>query len=147
MRYIAYVGESPIACLGWAAAAWKVAVRDHFIGWTIDQRRRNLSLVINNTRFLVLAHPKHLASHLLAKNIRSLISDWQRVYGYAPALLETFVDTTRFAGTCYKAANWISIGFTQGRGRDDRTHLSGQSVKAVLLYPLRPDFREVLCRG
>lgn len=147
LRYLAYANDRPVAALGWAAAAQKVASRDRFIGWTAAQRLKNLHLVVCNTRFLVLPRVPHLASHLLAANIRRLTGDWQARYGYAPALLETFVDTTRFKGTCYKAANWIHVGLTQGRGKYDRHTRRQKTIKAVFLYPLRPDFRQVLCRG
>lgn len=145
LRYLAHAEGHPIAALGWAAAAQKVAARDQFIGWTHNQRLKNLRLVVNNTRFLVIPHLPHLASHLLAANARRLAVDWQARYGYAPVLLETFVDTSRFAGTCYKAANWIFAGLTQGRGKYDRHTRRAVPVKAVFLYPLRPDFRRVLC--
>lgn len=147
LRYIACAQHVPVACLGWAAAAQKVACRDQFIGWSAEQRLKRLHLVANNTRFLVIPRVPHLASHLLAANIRGLATDWQARYGYAPVLLETFVDTTRFKGTCYKAANWIFAGLTQGRGKYDRHTRRPETVKAVWLYPLRSDFRQVLCHG
>lgn len=147
LRYLAYSDGRPIACLGWAAAAQKVAARDRFIGWTHAQRLKNLHLVANNARFLIVPRVPHLASHLLAANVRRLAADWQARYGYAPVLLETFVDTTRFKGTCYKAANWIFAGLTQGRGKYDRHTRRQETVKAVFLYPLRPDFRQLLCHG
>lgn len=145
MRYIAQADEHPVACMGWAAAALKVACRDRFIGWSAEQRLKRLHLVANNTRFLVIPRVPHLASHLLAANTRRLAADWQARHGYTPVLLETFVDTTRFKGTCYKAANWIFAGLTQGRGKYDRHTLRPETVKAVWLYPLRKDFRQVLC--
>lgn len=144
LRYVAYAGSVPVACLGWAAAAQKVAARDQFIGWSQAQRLKNLHLVVSNTRFLVLTRLPHLASRLLASNIRRLPADWRARYGYAPVLLETFVDTTRFKGTCYKAANWLQVGLTQGRGKYDRHTRRAEPVKAVFLYPLRPDFRQIL---
>jgi hypothetical protein len=144
LHYIAYAGETPVACFAWAAAAQKVASRDQLIGWNAAQRFKNLHLVVNNTRFLILPRVPHLASRLLAANMRRLAQDWQDRFGYAPALLETFVDTTRFKGTCYKAANWIAVGLTQGRGKYDRHTRRAASVKAVFLYPLRKDFRQVL---
>lgn len=147
MRYLAFSAGHPVAALGWAAAAQKVAARDTLIGWTQEQRHKNLHLVVNNTRFLLLPRVPHLASHLLAANVRRLAADWRAHYGYAPVLLETFVDTTRFKGTCYKAANWLFAGLTQGRGKYDRHTRRAVSVKAVFLYPLRRDFREVLCHG
>lgn len=147
MRYIAQANEHHVACMGWAAAAQKVACRDRFIGWSAEQRLKRLHLVANNTRFLVIPRVPHLASHLLAANTRRLAADWQACHGYAPVLLETFVDTTRFKGTCYKAANWIFAGLTQGRGKYDRHTRRPETVKAVWLYPLRKDFRQVLCHG
>jgi hypothetical protein len=147
LRYLACADDHPAAAVGWAAAAQKVAARDRFIGWTHAQRLKNLHRVVNNTRFLVLDRVPHLASHLLAANIRRLAGDWQARYGYAPVLLETFVDTTRFKGTCYRAANWIFAGLTQGRGKYDRHTRRQETVKAVFLYPLRPDFRQVLYHG
>lgn len=147
IRYLAYADDKPLAALGWAAAAQKVAARDQFIGWTQAQRIKNLRLVVCNTRFLVLPRVPHLASHLLAANVRRLAADWQARFGYAPVLLETFVDTTRFKGTCYKAANWIFAGLTQGRGKYDRHTRRAQTIKAVFLYPLRTDFRQILCHG
>lgn len=147
LRYLAYADDRPLAAVGWAAAAQKVAARDRFIGWTQAQRIKNLHLIVCNTRFLVLPRVPHLASHLLAANVRRLATDWQARYGYAPVLLETFVDTTRFKGTCYKAANWVFAGLTQGRGKYDRHTRRQETVKAVFLYPLRPDFRQVLCHG
>ena len=146
LRYIAYQGERPIACLGWGAAAWKVAARDQWIGWSAAARHKNLSRLINNTRFLVLERRPHLASHLLGANIRRLAQDWQDHYGYRPLLLETFVDTTRFAGTCYKAANWTCVGLTQGRGKYDRQSRHPETIKAVFVYALGRNACEELCR-
>ncbi len=143
LRYIAFCGDQPMACLGWGAAAWKVAVRDQWIGWSDLVRRKNLASVVTNTRFLILERRPHLASHLLGSNIRRLAQDWQDHYGHRPLLLETFVDTTRFQGTCYKAANWKSLGFTQGRGKYDRRP---ETIKAVFVYPLTANAREELCR-
>lgn len=144
MRYIAYSEGQPIACIGWAAAAWKVAARDRFIGWTHAQRRKNLHWVLNNTRFLILPRIPHLASHLLASNVRGLPLDWQNIYGYRPALAETFVDDSRFKGTCYKAANWIGVGLTQGRGKYDRHTRCMEPIKSVYVYPLDKRFRQIL---
>lgn len=146
MRYIAYSEGQPMACIGWAAAAWKVAARDCFIGWTPAQRLKNLHRVINNTRFLILPRIPHLASHLLAGNVRGLSSDWQKLYGYRPVLAETFVDITRFKGTCYKAANWVHVGLTQGRGKYDRHTQRAEPIKSVYVYPLVKNFRPILER-
>lgn len=144
LRYVVYQGTRAVACLGWAAAAWKMAARDQFIGWSDTQRQRNLPLILNNTRFLVLPRTPQLASHLLGQIARRIVADWQTLQGYAPVLLETCVDTTRFKGTCYKAANWTPVGLTQGRGKWDRHTQRPETIKAVFLYPLVPDFRRRL---
>ena len=146
MRYVVYGNGKIIACLGWAAAAWKVAGRDRFIGWSPAQRQKNLHLIVNNTRFLILPRIPHLASYLLAGNLRRLSWDWEALYGYRPALAETFVDDTRFKGTCYKAANWTCVGLTQGRGKYDRQGQRAQPIKSVYLYPLDKQFRQILKR-
>lgn len=146
LKYIAYLGERPVACLGWGSAAWKVACRDQIIGWDPAARENNLHKVVNNVRFLILpwVHIEHLASKILAANIRVLRKDWQNFYNSPVVLLETFVDTQRFAGTCYLAANWNCIGKTKGRGKYDRHTKRLSSVKAVFLYPLKKDYRELL---
>ncbi len=146
LKYLAYIEKHPVACLSWGAAAWKVACRDQFIGWSPSTRSKNLFLIIDNTRFLILPWVRipHLASHLLSQNIKVLSSDWHHWYQYRPTLLETFVDTERFSGTSYRAANWLSVGRTQGRGKNDRDHHRALSVKEVFLYPLKKEFREIL---
>jgi len=146
LKYMAYIQERPIACLSWGAAAWKVACRDRFIGWSASTRSKNLYLILNNTRFLILpwVHIPYLASHLLSQNIKVLASDWFRWYHYHPVLLETFVDAERFSGTSYRAANWLLVGKTQGRGKNDRNHQRILPVKEVFLYPLKKEFREIL---
>lgn len=146
LKYIAFHQDRPLACIGWGSAAWKVVCRDLFIGWEPLHRTQNIHLLAQNTRFLILPWVRvpHLASHLLGRMARILSSDWQRIYHHPLALLETFVDTTRFQGTCYQAANWIAVGSTRGRGKWDRSHQDLLPVKAVLLYPLIKNFREVL---
>jgi hypothetical protein len=146
LKYLAFIKEHPVACLSWGGAAWKVACRDQFIGWSASARKKNLFLIINNTRFLILPwiHIPYLASHLLSQSIKVLSSDWYRLYNYSPVLLETFVEKERFKGTCYKAANWLLAGSTKGRGKNDRYHQKPLSVKDVFLYPLKKDFRKVL---
>ena len=146
LKYMASIQSHPIACLSWGAAAWKVACRDQFIGWSPSTRSKNLFLVVNNTRFLILPWVRipYLASHLLSQNIKVLASDWYRWYHYRPVLLETFVDTERFSGTSYKAANWLWVGRTQGRGKNDRNHQRILPIKEVFLYPLKKEFREIL---
>ncbi|PIP43669.1 MAG: hypothetical protein COZ12_03435 [Deltaproteobacteria bacterium CG_4_10_14_3_um_filter_60_8] len=145
LKYIAYLDGHPVACLGWGSAAWKVACRDAFIGWDSTSRQANIHKVVNNVRFLILPWVRitHLASKLLAANIRILAHDWQDYYQQPVALLETFVEKDRFAGTCYKAANWQYVGLTKGRGKYDQ-HTCAKPVKAVYLYPLRKNYRELL---
>jgi hypothetical protein len=130
-----------------AAAAWKVKARDAFIGWSAPQRQERLSLIINNSRFLILPHVRvpHLASHILGTILRRLRCDWQRKYDIAPCLAETFVERERFRGVCYRAANWLRVGQTCGRSRHDRDHTVQVPVKDIYLYPLCSDFKERLC--
>ena len=141
-------GRSVLACLLWSSPAWKMAARDQWIGWNPEQRVRNLQLIVNQGRFLVLpwVQVKGLASKILAKSARQLPGDWERWYGYRPLLLETLVDPQRFRGTCYRAANWIRVGQTSGRGRMDGEHKAhGQVVKDIYLYPLGRNTRLHLC--
>lgn len=146
LKYIAYLGDRPVACLGWGSAAWKVACRDRLIGWSAATRQKNLNKVIDNVRFLILpwVHIEHLASKVLSANIRTLKRDWLHFYREPALLLETFVDTEKFSGTCYRAANWIFAGKTKGRGKYDTNTRYLSSVKAVFLYPLTRNFREAL---
>lgn len=149
IRYLVKHGERLLGALGFGAAAWKVAARDSFIGWTPDQRRARLHLVVNNARFLILpwVHVPNLASRALSLAARQVDRDWPELYGYRPVLLETFVERPRFTGTCYKAANWIYVGQTKGRGKLDRYHRRAVPVKDVYLYPLTRNFRRVLTAG
>lgn len=146
LKYLAYLDDRLVACLGWGSAAWKVAARDRLIGWDREQRERNLAKVVNNVRFLILpwVNIRHLASKVLALNIRQLEHDWFAFYRERICLLETFVETGRFQGTCYRAANWVRVGETTGRGKYDRYNQRNEPVKAVLLYPLTRTFREEL---
>jgi hypothetical protein len=146
VRHLVRMQGQEVACLAWASAAWKVKSRDQFIGWDEARKRKNLYLVANNTRFLILdwVRIKHLASKILALSLRRLSGDWQQRYGHPIVLAETFVDLSRFAGTCYRAANWIHVGQTQGSAkRGNAYHFHGQP-KAVYLYPLARRFRQVL---
>ena len=138
---------NPLACILFGAAAWQCRARDEHIGWDAATRARGLSYVTNNTRFLILPWVRvpHLASHVLGRIGRRLSSDWQEKYGHPIHLLETFVDTSRFAGTCYRAANWRMVGVTTGRTRQNKTMIPQAAPKAVWLLPLREDFREALC--
>jgi len=146
LKYIAFSNDRPIACLAWSSAPWYIGARDRFIGWSPETRKENLCLIINNTRFLVLPWVEipHLASHLLALNRRRLTEDWGLVYNHPVYLLETFVDTERFQGTCYKADNWIYVGKTTGRGKLSKSTKPTLSKKAVYVYPLTKNFRDRL---
>ena len=146
MRYLLFHGSYLLALLGFSAAAWKVAPRDRFIGWDERHRRRNLHRIVNNSRFLILPWVKvrNLASCILAAAAKRLGDDWTERYGYEPVLLETFVDRDRFQGSCYRAANWIHTGETQGRGKLDRQHRGLSTVKHIYLYPLHRHFRQKL---
>jgi len=147
LRYFIESGNGILGCLQFSSPAWKMAARDRWIGWSDEQRQRNLQKVVNNSRFLILSwvKVKNLASSVLALAIRSVSKDWQSCYGYRPVVMETLVDKSRFAGTCYKAANFIYVGNTTGRGRMDRDHVShGQSPKDIYVYPLSSRFRQEL---
>ena len=146
LRYIVYSAERPIALLGFGAAAWMSAPRDGYIGWTHEQRKRNLRLIVNNARFLILpwVQSKNLASMILAKAAKMIPHHWQEVYGYRPVLLETFVEKSRFRGTCYKAANWIYLGQTKGRGKLGPAGKQSVPIKDLWVYPLDRRFRETL---
>ena len=148
LRYFAYAGERLVGLLGFGAAAWKSGPRDEWIGWSRTQRHRNLGGVINNARFLILPWVRvlSLASKLLAMAARSLPAHWEGRYGYRPVLLETFVEAERFAGTCYRAANWTCVGQTQGRGKLGDHRLGQVPIKTVWVYPLAKDFRLRLAR-
>ena len=137
----------PLACVLFGAPAWQCKVRDQHIGWDAPTRQRHLGYVANNTRFLILpwARVPHLASHVLGRIAQQLSEDWRRKYGHPIHLLETFVDTSRFKGTCYRAANWRHVGLTTGRTRQNKSHVSQAPPKAVWLYPLVPDYRQALC--
>jgi hypothetical protein len=132
-----------LACLLFGSAAWKAAARDRWIGWSAEQRARHLSLVTNNTRFLILPWVRvpHLASHLLGQVAARLAADWQHKYGHPIYLLESFVEQPRFAGTCYRAAGWVEAGLTTGRTRNDDGRKPRVPVKAIYLKALRADAR------
>jgi len=146
LAYLIRDGKGAIlGCLLFGAAAWRIAPRDKFIGWKEEKRKVNLQLIANNMRFLLLKKVPHLASHLLGKISRRLSRDWQEKYGHPILLLETFVEVGRFAGTCYRAANWKCLGQTQGRSRNDRYSKLKVPIKEVYVYPLVRDFQERLC--
>lgn len=147
IKYLVYDRfERPLSCLLFGSAAWKTSVRDRFIGWSPTTRQANLKMMTNNTRFLILpwVKVKNLASFILGTCVRRLGNDWQNRYGHDLCLVETFVDRSRFAGTCYKAANWIRIGKTVGRSRQDRYHRLKTAIKDLYVYPLTADFQKRL---
>jgi len=148
LRYFVYSGSRLLATLGFGASAWSVAGRDRTIGWTANQRKNNLHLIVNNARFLILPWIKsrNLASKILSLASKQIRDDWYTRYNYRPVLLETFVEIDRFTGTCYRAANWQQVGMTQGRGKLEKSMQGKLPRKYVLLYPLVKDFKEQLCR-
>lgn len=148
MRFFVYASGRLCAVLGFSAAAWKSAPRDAFIGWSQEARRKNLYRIVDNSRFLILPwiQSKNLASRILSQTARQLPFLWQERYHYRPALLETFVEKERFRATCYKAANWVFVGQTRGRGKWDRQKTFAKPVKTIWLYPLERRFKEALCR-
>ena len=146
LKYLVWAQGRPVACLAWSSAPRHLGSRDRFIGWSAQARRRNLRFVAYNSRFLILpwVQVEHLASHLLGHMARRLSGDWEQVYGHPIYFLETFVDPQRFRGTCYRAANWVLMGYTTGRGKDDQTNRPNRSIKEVLGYALTPRFRQLL---
>ncbi len=149
LRYFVKSGDQILALLGFGAAAWKTAPRDNYIGWNTEVRSKNLHLVVNNARFLILpwVRSRNLASRILSGVSKRIAFDWEERYHYRPVLLETFVEKARFTGACYKASNWVCVGDTQGRGKLDVNKEYKLPVKSVWLYPLVRDFRQILCEG
>jgi hypothetical protein len=148
LRYFVHSAQGQIlACLLWTSPAWKMAARDRWIGWTADQRAQNLQYIVNNSRFLILpwVKVKALASTILARSARQVPHDWSQHYGYTPLLLETLVDVSRFNGTCYRAANWIALGVTTGRGRMDHYHKARGTLKRIFVFPLHRRVQQRLC--
>ncbi len=145
-RYMVYAGDQLLAVMGFGASAWKVADRDRFIGWSVQRRQSHLHLIVNNARYLILPWVKcrNLASRILSMATKRLPDDWFDEYGYRPVLLETFVNKDRFKGTCYRAANWIHVGQTKGRGKLGQNNKCLLPVKLVFLYPLQRNFRLIL---
>ncbi|NVM21516.1 MAG: DUF4338 domain-containing protein [Desulfobacterales bacterium] len=150
LRYFIEAGKEPyhvLGCMQFSSPAWKMAPRDKWIEWNDEQRKRNLQKIINNSRFLIFpwVKVKNLASSVLALAAKTVADDWRRCYGYRPVLLETLVDQRRFKGTCYKAANWVHVGTTSGRGRMDRENARhGMVPKEIYMYPLTARFRQEL---
>src|SRR6058998_2445691 len=149
VKYMIFAGERPVACLAWSSAARHLGPRDRFIGWSREARRRNIRFLAYNSRFLVLpwVRVKFLASHILGWMAALVPRDWQSVYGHPVYFLETFIDPGRSRGTCYRAANWIVLGRTTGRGKDSTSKRPTRSIKDVLGYAVRKRFRELLAVG
>ena len=146
LKYVVRSRGRLLACLAWSSAPRHLGPRDRFIGWSKDQRRRNLRFLAYNLRFLILpwVEVPHLASHILGRMARILPEDWEQIYGHRVVFLETFVDPIRYKGTCYRAANWAVLGRTTGRGKNDLTHKANRPIKEILGYPLCRDFRQRL---
>lgn len=146
LKYMVWAQGRPIACAAWSSAPRHLGSRDRYIGWSLEARRRNIRFIAYNTRFLILpwVRVEHLASHLLARMVGRISGDWQQVYGHPLYFVETFVDPERFRGTCYRAANWVLLGKTTGRGKDAVNWQQNRSIKEVLGYPLTKHFRERL---
>ena len=149
LRYLAYGGDqsTPLACVQYSSPAWRMRARDQWVGWNDATRSRNLQQVVNQSRFLILpwVKVKNLASHLLSLSTKRLAADWQERFNVQPLLLETLVDTRRYQGTCYRAANWILVGTTTGRGRMDAAHnRHNQAPKSIFVHPLHKTTREQL---
>lgn len=146
LKYLIQARGQAIACLAWSSAPRHLGSRDRFIGWDQQARKRNIHLIGYNTRFLILPWVRvpHLASHILGQMARRVPCDWQQVYAHPIHLLETFVDPERFGGTCYRAANWIVVGKTTGRGKNSNRDQPNRSIKQVLAWPLHRRFRQFL---
>ena len=146
LKYLLYAAGRVMACLAWSSAPRHLGPRDRFIGWTAEARRRNIRFIAYNTRFLIppWIQVPHLASHILGRMPLVLSRDWERIYGHPIYFLETFIDPARSRGTCYRAANWIRLGPTTGRGKDSQSKKPNRSIKEVLGYPVRKRFRELL---
>jgi hypothetical protein len=143
LKYLVFAQGRPVACLAWSSSPRHLGSRDRHIGWSKEARLANINLLAYNTRFLILPWVKvpHLASHILGRMGRELCTDWNALYGHPILFLETFIDPQRFKGTCYRAANWLVLGETTGRGKNDQTHKANRPIKQVLGYALVKDFR------
>jgi hypothetical protein len=149
LKYLVFANQKPVACMIYSSAPRHIGCRDRFIGWPAAVRRQNIHLIAYQSRFLILpwVRVSHLASHLLGRMAKGLSTDWQRLYQHPVYFQETFVDLERFKGTCYKAANWLYLGKTTGRGKNDHTNKPNRSIKAVWGYPLCRDFSVRLCEA
>lgn len=148
LKYLIYINNNPVGCLGWGSAAWSLKWREQWIGWNKETKDKNLCGIVNNIRFLILpwVKIKYLASYLLGLSVKRVPQDWQKRYGHPIYLLETFVEKERFAGTCYKAANWIYLGDTKGSAKRGSNHNYHGNIKRIFAYPLTKDFRKKLIK-
>ena len=146
LKFLVWAQGRLIACMAWSSAPRHLGSRDRYIGWSAEARRRNIRFLAYNTRYLILpwVHVPHLASHILGRMASQLSPEWERMYGHPVYFAETFIDPTRFRGTCYRAANWKFLGLTTGRGKNDHTYKPNRPIKEVLGLPLTPRFRELL---
>jgi len=146
LKFLVWAKGRPIACLAWSSAPRHLGSRDRYIGWSAEARRRNIRFLAYNTRYLILpwVHVPHLASHILGRMASQLSPEWERMYDHPMYFAETFIDPTRFRGTCYRAANWKFLGLTTGRGKNDHTYKPNRPIMEVLGLPLTPRFRELL---
>jgi hypothetical protein len=146
LKYLVWAQGRPVACLAWSSAPRHLGARDRYIGWSAEARRRNIRFIAYNTRFLILpwVQVEHMASHILGRMATRISADWQRMYEHPLYFLETFVDPERFRGTCYRAANWVLLGRTTGRGKQSNSYVPNRSIKEILGYPLARRFRELL---
>jgi hypothetical protein len=149
LKYIAYIDDMPVACLGWGSAAWSLIQRETWIGWDKKTKDKNLGGIVNNIRFLILPwiKIKYLASRLLGLSAKRIPRDWFARYGESVYLLETFIEKDRFKGTCYKAANWVYLGQTKGSSKRGASHYHHGKIKDIYVYPLYKDFRSKLLEG
>jgi hypothetical protein len=147
LKYLVLGGGRPVACFAFSSAPRHLGPRDRFIGWSPEIRRQNIHLLAYNSRYLIFpwVRVRYLASHLLSRVVKILSGDWERLYHHPVYFIETFVNAPRYKGTCYRAANWVYLGKTTGRGKDDLTHKANRPVKQVLGYPLVKKFQEKLC--
>jgi Domain of unknown function (DUF4338) len=146
LKYLVWAHSRPIACVAWSSAPRHLGSRDRYIGWSAEARRRNIRFIAYNTRFLILPWVRipHLASHILGRMTAILSDDWECLYRHPIYFAETFIDPTHFRGTCYRAANWVLLGHTTGRGKNDQTNRPNRPIKEVLGYPLHRRFRQLL---
>ena len=148
LKYLVWADGRPIACMAWSSAPRHLASRDRYIGWSAEARRRNIRFIAYNTRFLILPWIRvpHLASHILGRVTSVLPGDWERMYSHPVYFAETFIDPGRFRGTCYRAANWVLMGRTTGRGKASNSYIPNRSIKEILGLALTRRFRELLSK-